>query len=46
MRTLRPPKVKRGQKLKKKKPPNTINVDSQKPKIFLVCCSIVIRVQR
>jgi hypothetical protein len=35
-----------GQELKINKPPNIINADSQTPKKFLVCCSVVIRVQK
>jgi hypothetical protein len=35
----------RGSTTKKEKP-NIIKADSSTPKIFIVCCSIVIRVQR
>ncbi len=40
------PQTKQGQELKKNKPPNTIKASFQTPKIFLVCCSVAIRVQR
>jgi hypothetical protein len=45
MRKLQPPKVK-GVKNSKKKPWNTTKAGSQRPKKFLVCCSVAIRVQR
>jgi hypothetical protein len=35
-----------GQKLPKKKPQNATKVGSQTPKKFIVCCSVVIRVQK
>ncbi len=37
---------KKGQKLKKKKPPHAIKDSSQTPKTILVCYSIAIKVQR
>jgi len=40
------PQIKRGQELKKKKPPNTIKVGFQTPQKFLVCCFVAIKVQR
>jgi len=35
----------RGQNFKKK-PPNTTKVGSQTPKKFLVCCFVVVKVQK
>jgi hypothetical protein len=35
-----------GQEFFKNKPLNATKVDSQTPKNFLICCSVVIRVSR
>jgi hypothetical protein len=45
MRELWPPKVEGGQKLIKK-PPNVTKANSQAPKKILVCCFVVIKVQK
>jgi hypothetical protein len=36
----------RGVKNSKNKTPNTIKASSQTPKKFLICCFVVVRVQR
>ncbi len=40
------PQSREGQKLKKNKPPNGTKVSSETPKRIVVCCFIVIKVQR
>jgi hypothetical protein len=45
LRKLWPFKIK-GIKNSKKKPPNVIEGDSQTPTKFLVCCFVLIKVQR
>jgi hypothetical protein len=45
MKKLWPFKVK-GVKNSKNKPPNAIKTGSQTPKNFLVCCFVVVRIQR
>jgi hypothetical protein len=45
MRKLQPLKI-QGAQNSKNKSPNTTKTDSQTPKNFFVCCSVIIRVQK